>query len=893
MWLIEKERYLKLGGLLFVLLSLLFSAPEVFSQVDLDGDGAPEIILVDIQDDLRLHWRTVGLATGKESDLGVFGQANWNALISNWQTTAYTRSLIYRDDLGQIYLQLGEPRSEFILGLATTKSFVIAGSDINANGTADAVLVVERGGLLSWRFSFDPFTTEKSFSRILFGKKGDMPFFFRSRGGKDSLAVVTRNRIMYRGLSSRLTRFVNVLGIKVLAAPKRMRDSDGRDTLLFESKNDKGGLFVTSLKGRKKFEHHFSGKGELLVGDFGNSQDSFGYLRDTGELELVDGSLVNVGAGSFIIHNELLRSYDEDEVSGTPIPIAAPTIASASPLPTATFQPTGTIQPTYTPYPTFTATNTLTVTHTVTNTLTPTRTPTWTPSFTSTSTNTPTPTLTATVTNTSTSTPTLTSTPSFTNTPTPTSTPTPTRTLGSGFQYSVSSVADLGYSNNAAWGDYDNDGDLDIYVGNSGSGGYDVNSLYRNDGGGQFVNVAGSAGVDDSGSSAGVAWGDYDSDGYLDLFRSNWGGIDQLYKNNGNGTFTESVMASNIGYQHWSTMVAWADYDGDSDLDLYLTQGNPNLLYRNDGASTFTEVGASAGVANNADPMGIGWADYDGDGDLDIYLANAGSANRLYRNNGNSTFTDVAASAGVSTAGSGYTARGFGVAWGDYDGDSDLDLYLVNLGAANRLYRNNSNGTFTDITSSAGVTDGTNNHYGAAWADYDGDGDLDLYIANEGANSLFRNNGNSTFTNIATSAGVADLTGSGHGVAWGDYDGDGDLDLYVVHYGGPNVLFVNSLNPYNNTYLTVKVLSSTQKWTQSGVRVSLKTTNGGTHVATRIVDGGTGSSQSATPLYFYNLTPNTSYSLEVFWTDGSTSTHILGTPDGSSKRVCRSVAGLC
>jgi hypothetical protein len=156
---------------------------------------------------------------------------------------------------------------------------------------------------------------------------------------------------------------------------------------------------------------------------------------------------------------------------------------------------------------------------------------------------------------------------------------------------------------------------------------------------------------------------------------------------------------------------------------------------------------------------------------------------------------------------------------------------------------------------------------------------------------LYRNNGNSTFTDVA-SATNSGFAGSLTSVAPADFDNDGDLDLYISS-NSANALFKNDLNPYNNTYLMIKALSATQRWNQSGIKMNLKTTTGGTFVATRTLDGGSGyMSQSAVAVPFYNLNPATSYDIQIFWSDGTNTTHTLGTPDGSTKRICKGV-GLC
>ena len=298
-------------------------------------------------------------------------------------------------------------------------------------------------------------------------------------------------------------------------------------------------------------------------------------------------------------------------------------------------------------------------------------------------------------------------------------------------------------------------------------------------------------------------------------------------------SFTDVTSAAGVGDAGNSHGTAWADYDGDGDLDLYVNDFNgANVLYQNDGDGTFTDVTSTAGVGDTGEGYSTAWADYDGDGDLDLYVANNGGANTLYQNDGDGTFTDV-----TSVAGVGDTGEGQGTAWADYDGDGDLDLYVANTsGGANVLYRNNGDSTFTDMSNAAGVGD-TGNGRNTAWADYDGDGDLDLYVTNyNSANALYQNDGNGTFTDVASTAGVAN-TGSDQGTAWVDYDGDGDLDLYVVEYHDANVLYRNDVGVTSIT-LVVKPLTAAGAPSIFGA-VTLATSDGNV-VALRSLDGGSG-----------------------------------------------------
>ena len=418
-------------------------------------------------------------------------------------------------------------------------------------------------------------------------------------------------------------------------------------------------------------------------------------------------------------------------------------------------------------------------------------------------------------------------------------------------------VDDSGSGGGVAWGDYDGDGDQDLYLSNWGS----ANRLYQNNGDGTFSETAAGAGVDDAGSGLAVAWADYDNDDDLDLFLSNAAGANRLYQNSGAGTFAEVAAAAGVDDAEGSSGAAWADYDTDGDLDLYLPiWGAANKLYQASGTGTFTDVAAAAGVNYAGNGRGVAWGDYDNDEDLDLYLANSG-ANLLYRNNGDGTFTEVGASAGVDDAGDGQ-----GAAWGDYDNDEDLDLYVTSGGGQSRLYENNGDGSFTDVAAAAGVD--AISGVGIAWADYDRDGNLDLYVTYQGGAAggphwLYHNNGNGTFSEVGVSEGTV---GSGHGAgaAWGDYDGDGDLDLYVAQGGEANLLYRNGGD--GNHWLTVALAGSVSSTNGIGARVTAVT---GSTRQTREVEGGSGYlSQPSLAVEFGFGSASVVDSLIVAWPSG-------------------------
>ncbi len=423
----------------------------------------------------------------------------------------------------------------------------------------------------------------------------------------------------------------------------------------------------------------------------------------------------------------------------------------------------------------------------------------------------------------------------------------------------VSPLSDAGGGNGVAWGDYDNDGDLDLYLGNLNAPG---SKLLRNDGGGTFTNVTVGAliGV----TAIGVAWGDYDNDGDLDLYAAN-DGANTLIRNDGAGIFTD-VTAGPLGDNGGSQGVAWADFDRDGDLDLFFANASatPALrqdkLLRNDGGGIFTDV--TAGPLVEADNnTGIAWGDYDNDGDPDLYIAADGAPSRLLRNDGAGSFTDV------TTGPLAITGVATGVAWGDFDNDGDLDLYVARgSGQGDRLLRNDGGDAFTDVT--AGALVDTDSTQGIAWGDYDNDGDLDLYLANATTpNRLLRNDGG-VFVDVTT----APLDGGGRnstGVAWGDYDGDGDLDLFLSSWFGPKSLFRNGLSSGNH-WLHVDLTGTLSNRFGLGARIRV-IAGGRTQI--REVSGGAGYfSQDSLTAEFGLGQATVVDSVQVRWPSGTVQT---------------------
>jgi hypothetical protein len=323
--------------------------------------------------------------------------------------------------------------------------------------------------------------------------------------------------------------------------------------------------------------------------------------------------------------------------------------------------------------------------------------------------------------------------------------------------------------------DYDNDGWLDIFVVNSwGLNGFPkdeepTNHLYKNNRDGTFTDVTAKANLVRSGWGQGVCVGDYNDDGFLDLLVTYYG-TNVLYRNNGDGTFTDVTRESGLlqAENHWNSGAAFLDYDRDGHLDLIVSnyvgydsglalydsdpslvgvqspvlhgpaglQGSKNILYHNNGDGTFTDVSKAVGIANSEATYGFTpcVADYDNDGWPDIYVANDSTPSQLFKNNHNGTFTEVGLLAGVAVDENGGTQGGMGVDAGDYDGDGLLDIVKTNFSDQTpSLYHNRGNGFFTDRTFQAGLSGATSSvKWGTAFFDFDNDGLLDLFIVTGG-----------------------------------------------------------------------------------------------------------------------------------------------------------------
>ncbi|MEP7304349.1 MAG: CRTAC1 family protein [Acidobacteriota bacterium] len=386
--------------------------------------------------------------------------------------------------------------------------------------------------------------------------------------------------------------------------------------------------------------------------------------------------------------------------------------------------------------------------------------------------------------------------------------------------------------------DYDNDGWLDLFLVDGGSladpvvAGKARHRLFRNRGNGTFEDTTLRSGIRHSGYGMGACAGDVDNDGWIDLYVTNFG-ANVLHRNRGDGAFVDVTRSAHVGSTTWSASCAFADLDKDGDLDLFVTNyvdanptrspfcgdakagtrfychplnfnSLPNTLYRNDGRGIFTDVTAASGIgAYRGNSLGVVITDYDGDSWPDVFVANDSVPNFLFRNRHDLHFVETALGAGVAVATDGKARAGMGVDAGDYDGDGRPDFVVANLDfEAHSLFRNLGNGLFAYATNESGVGFASLPFvgFGAAFLDADNDMQLDLAFANghifdnaplarAGATYaqrklLFRNTTGRRFTEVGRTAGPGfAMEKVGRGLAYGDIDNDGDLDLLVTNNG--------------------------------------------------------------------------------------------------------------
>jgi hypothetical protein len=504
-----------------------------------------------------------------------------------------------------------------------------------------------------------------------------------------------------------------------------------------------------------------------------------------------------------------------------------------------------------------------------------------------------------------------------------------TSTLGIDFAYAASHtsrkylIETMG--SGVALFDYDNDGRLDIFVVNGAAlgdptpkgtipqkAGYKYwNRLYHQRRDGTFEDVTEKAGLQGTGYGMGVAVGDYDNDGFEDLYVTAYGG-NRLYHNNGDGTFTDVTEKAGVGGSGWSTSAAWVDLDGDGRLDLvvlrylqwdfddtwcgerregYRAYCHPDayhaiapLVYHNDGNGHFTEISHKVGLAEPGKGLGIAFADYDRDGHLDIFVANDSMPEFLYHHKGDGTFEEVALRSGVAVDGEGHTYAGMGVDFADYNNDGLPDLVVTALASQMyALYRNNGDGTFTYDSYPSGLGRMTMKHsgWGVRFIDYDNDGWKGLLI-NQGHDldtvqltfpdlrykepMLLAKNTGKGFEDVSTQAGeIFQEAWVGRGLAIGDIDNDGRLDAVVTSNDGALYVLHNSTKTQNH-WLTLELIGHRSNRDAIGAEVKL-TTAKGSQWAT-VTTAGSYLSSSDKRVHFGLGAETVARTIEIRWPSG-------------------------
>jgi len=422
-----------------------------------------------------------------------------------------------------------------------------------------------------------------------------------------------------------------------------------------------------------------------------------------------------------------------------------------------------------------------------------------------------------------------------------------------------------------AWADVDNDGDLDLFVGFGGT----PNRLYLNDKG-VFTEAGAASGLGETRATRAAAWGDFDRDGDPDLlvgYTPGSSSVLQLYRNQ-NGRFSNVTASVGLSVEGGAVrQPVWVDVDADNDLDLFVAfRDRANALFRNDNGR-FTDIAPSVGLDDARKTVGAVWFDYDRDGDLDLFVANMdGDANGLFRNTGG-RFTDVAEAAGVAWGGraKGDAASGtVRVCAGDFDGDGRLDLFMANYGPNGVFLARDPLGRFEDVSDAWG-TKNSGKHDTCALADIDNDGRLDVYVNGTVTGGvsyrdyLLRNTGKS-FEDV-TPENLLAMQAS-HGAQWADFDADGDMDLAIAgsRPDATHSLFRNLLPAADATRsLSVRVVDPDGRATRAGALVRVRSTKTKRVLAVRLVDAGSGyDSQNDMPVHI-GLAATEPVDVEVVW----------------------------
>jgi len=471
----------------------------------------------------------------------------------------------------------------------------------------------------------------------------------------------------------------------------------------------------------------------------------------------------------------------------------------------------------------------------------------------------------------------------------------------------------------AAFVDYDNDGWLDIFLIDSGTHQHSSASiparhaLYQNNRNGTFTDVIAKAKVGGEGYGMGVAVGDFDNDGWSDLYVTRFG-KNTLYRNLGDGTFEDVTPRAGVGVDAWSTSAAFFDLDNDGDLDLFVCvyldwdydkemycgqprdgyrsychplRYNPvtSVLFENNGDGTFTDISSRAGVGLPGRALGVVTGDMNSDGFADIYVANDAVANFLFKNNGDGTFKEIGIVAGVAFGIYGKAESGMGVDFGDYNEDGRMDLIITNIDQEmNNLFSNQGDDWFIDLTLNAGLGQAATLYsgFGVRFLDYDNDGDLDLVVLNghvvDNINLyrygvsyaepplLLENTGGGQFSDAGKEAGpIWKKPMVGRALAAGDYDNDGDSDLLFVNNGQPAVLLQNE-GGNANPWLGLQLVGSKSNRDGVGAIVTMTTDR---RKIVRERNGGTSYQAAQDPRIIFGLEEGEKViSLEVRWPDG-------------------------
>ena len=463
----------------------------------------------------------------------------------------------------------------------------------------------------------------------------------------------------------------------------------------------------------------------------------------------------------------------------------------------------------------------------------------------------------------------------------------------------------------AAFLDFDQDGFMDIFT-CSGTWveGFSKgekpkklpeNHLYRNKQNGTFEDVSKKAGIDVSLYSMGITVGDYNNDGYPDIYLSNYNS-NTLYKNNNNGTFTDITEDAKVGGGKMCSVGAvWLDYDNDGLLDLYVGNylnfdpeykyyyapdgfpgplaydSQPDILYHNEGNNSFKDVTQEMGIVDiDGRAMGVGAADYDNDGYVDIYVANDHTVNYLWHNEMGKGFIDKGIMSGTGFSQSGEATVSMSVDFADYNGDELLDIFISDDNYCS-LYENLGNGLFNDQSYSAGISVASGQFVGwsSSFLDYDNDGDADIFKVNGELkhlygqeDQLFENIGNGKFEDVSVERGdYFKEENVGRGACMGDYDNDGDIDIFIVNLDSSCKFIINNKGNQNN-WISLNLIGNASNKDGIGARIKIKA---GGKVQTAQKKSTTGYLSQNDPRIHFGLSKNELVeNIEIKWPSGKT-----------------------